>query len=206
MGKLFRRIHHLLNRNKLERELNDEMSAHRELYAARGFTRERRFTLSSIAAIALAVGAATAVFSVVDRSLFRALPYNRGDRLVSVGMIMPHLGPGEIIFSGAYRDWRVSQSSLDLTSWSGVTECDLSGDSPQRLSCARTEATFLPTLDAWWRRCELLSGRSIRQSQSELKPWRLGSITFSPGRAFRQRCYRCSLSPGSFWQGSDSTA
>jgi putative ABC transport system permease protein len=182
MGKLFRRIHHLLNRNKLERDLDDEMSAHREMmppgrrgafgntlrfrddsrdvwgwlwfdhlwqdlnYAARGFTRDRRFTLSAFAAISLAVGAATAVFSVVDRSLFRPLPYRQGDHLVSLGMIMPHLGPHEFMFSGAYREWRVSQSALDLTSWSGVTECDLGGDAPQRLNCASGEATFLPTL------------------------------------------------------------
>ena len=31
MRKLFRRIHHLLNRQRLERELDDEMSAHREM-------------------------------------------------------------------------------------------------------------------------------------------------------------------------------
>ena len=31
MGKLLRRIHYLLNREKLERELDDEMSAHREM-------------------------------------------------------------------------------------------------------------------------------------------------------------------------------
>ena len=111
MGKLFRRIHYLLNRHRLERELEQEMAAHREMMAAdrrtafgntlllredardawgwtwlvhsartlrtavRGFLRERRFALSTITAITLAVGAATAVFSVVDRSLFRPLPY-----------------------------------------------------------------------------------------------------------------------------------
>jgi predicted permease len=182
MGKLLRRIHYLINRERLERELDDEMSAHREMmpperrgafgkairfhdesrdlwgclwvdhirqdftYAARGFTRDRRFTLSALAAISLAVGAATAVFSVVDRSLFRPLPYRQDDRLVSVGMIIPRLGPGEFMFSGAYRDWRASQSALDLTSWSGVAACDLGGDTPRRLNCARAESIFLPAL------------------------------------------------------------
>jgi predicted permease len=102
--------------------------------------------MSATGAIVLAVGAATAVFSVVDRSLFRPLPYNRGDRLVSVEMILPRLGLSGIMFSGAYRDWRASQNAADLTSWSGVVECDLGSDSPQRLNCARAEATFLPTL------------------------------------------------------------
>jgi putative ABC transport system permease protein len=115
-------------------------------YAARGFMRDRRFTFSALGAIFLAVGAATAVFSVVDRSLFRPLPYSQGDRLVSVGMIMPIFGPGEYMFNAAYLDWRVSQSAVDLTSWNGVAACDLGGDMPQRLNCARAEASFLPTL------------------------------------------------------------
>src|SRR5687767_10929574 len=127
MGKLFRRIYYLLNRDRLERDLEDEMTAHREmmpsnrreafgkalqlreesrdvwgwlwldrlrqdfLYAARGFTRDRRFTLSAFAAIALAAGAAPAVFSVVDRSLFRDLRYIRarscGHRPVRLGLV-----------------------------------------------------------------------------------------------------------------------
>jgi predicted permease len=182
MGKLFRRIHHLVNRKRLERELEEEMAAHREMmpaerrnsfgnalhfhdesrdlwgwlwidhlrqdliYAARGFTRDRRFTFSALIAITLAVGAATAVFSVVDRSLFRPLPYAHGDRLVSVGLIMPLFGPGEYMFLGAYREWRTTQSALDLTAWNGVGACDLSGEAPARLNCARVEAGFLPTL------------------------------------------------------------
>jgi predicted permease len=182
VGKFLRRIYHVLNRKRSERELDDEMSAHREMMpperrgafgntlrlhdetrdlwgwlwfdhvrldlvcAARGFTRDRRFTVCAIGAILLGIGAATAVFSVVDRSLFRPLPYKQGDSLVSVEMILPHLGPSGIMFSGAYRDWRAAQSTVDLTSWSGVAECDLGGDAPERLNCARAEATFLPTV------------------------------------------------------------
>jgi predicted permease len=50
------------------------------------------------------------------------------------------------MWAGAYRDWRVSQNAVELTSWSAVAECDLGGDTPQRVNCARAEATFLPTL------------------------------------------------------------
>ena len=119
---------------------------HDLIYAARGFTRDRRFTLSALAAIFLAIGAATAVFSVVDRSLFRPLPYSHGESLVSVGLILPLFGPGEFMFLGAYRDWRGSQTALDLTSWGGVAACDWEGDAPRRLNCARAESSFLPTL------------------------------------------------------------
>ncbi len=182
MRKLLRRIHYLLNREKLERELEDELAAHRAMmpeeqrtqfgnalqlrersreswgwtwmddlgqdgtYGWRGLRRDLRFSLSVLAALALSIGAATAVFSVVDRSLFRPLPYFNGDRLVSVAIVMPSLDTGEVMFLGAYKDWKQSQKALELTSWSGVAACDLGGDSPQRLSCARVESTFLPTL------------------------------------------------------------
>jgi len=54
-------------------------------FTLRGLKQDRRFSFTVLAAIAIAVGCASAVFSVVDRSLFRALPYHQGDRLVTVG-------------------------------------------------------------------------------------------------------------------------
>src|SRR5262245_28827470 len=141
MGKILRRIHYFLNREKFERELEDEFAAHQAMmpeeqlaqfgnklqlrersreswgwtwidhlgqdltYAWRGLRRDRRFALLVLAALTLSVGAATAVFSVVDPSLFRPLPYFRGDQLVSVTLAMPSFDAGTIMFFGAYQDW-----------------------------------------------------------------------------------------------------
>ena len=58
-------------------------------YALRGFRRNPVFTVTVIATLALGIGATTAVFSVVDRILFRPLPYAHDDRLVSVGLVQP---------------------------------------------------------------------------------------------------------------------
>ena len=44
-------------------------------YAFRGFGRNPLFTISVLITLALGIGATTAVFSVVDRILFRPLPY-----------------------------------------------------------------------------------------------------------------------------------
>ena len=44
-------------------------------YALRGFRRNPVFAVAAILTLALGIGATTAVFSVVDRILFRSLPY-----------------------------------------------------------------------------------------------------------------------------------
>lgn len=44
-------------------------------YALRSFFRNPTFTLTAVLAMALGIGATSAVFSVVDRILFRSLPY-----------------------------------------------------------------------------------------------------------------------------------
>ncbi len=116
-------------------------------YGVRGFARNRMFTLTAVFAAALGIGAATAVFSVVDRILFRSLPYPAEDRLVSLGMMTP-LDTNEFLFAGSYLDWRRNQSPFEsITSFTaGVADCDLTENNPTRLGCASVEANFLPTL------------------------------------------------------------
>ena len=81
-------------------------------YGARGFARNPIFTLTAVFAAALGIGASTAVFSVVDRILFRSLPYPDEDRLVSVGMMTP-LDTNEVLFAGSYLDWRKNQTPFE---------------------------------------------------------------------------------------------
>ena len=115
-------------------------------YAARGFVRSPTFTVAAIFAIALGIGAGTAVFSVVDRILFRSLPYAQADRLVSLGFVAPII-PQEFMLGTDYVEWRVQQRPFEsLTSWAGINDCDLTGASPVRVQCALVEASFLPTL------------------------------------------------------------
>jgi hypothetical protein len=115
-------------------------------YAARGFVRSPTFTVAAVFAIALGTGAGTAVFSVVDRILFRSLPYPQADRLVSMGFVAPII-PQEFMLGTDYVEWRSRQQPFEsLTSWAGINDCDLTGSSPVRLACALVEASFLPTL------------------------------------------------------------
>ncbi len=115
-------------------------------YAIRGFRRNPVFTITLIATLTLGIGATTAVFSIVDRILFRSLPYAHADRLVSVGMV--HSLESEFMLGYFYYDWQRNQKPFEtLTSENATTgECDLTERNPAQLSCSSVEGNFLPTL------------------------------------------------------------
>jgi len=64
-----------------------------------------------VGTLALGIGATTAMFSLVDRILFRSVPYPAGDQLVSVGVIAPIID-GEFLFARSYLTWRDQQTAL----------------------------------------------------------------------------------------------
>lgn len=115
-------------------------------YAVRGFRRNPVFSLTVVLALMLGIGSTTAVFSVVDRILFRSLPYGDSSRLVSVGLVAP-IEPQEFMLGGSYFEWQDNQKPFTaLTSEIGTQPCDLTENNPARLDCARVEGNFLPTL------------------------------------------------------------
>src|SRR5438093_125282 len=108
--------------------LNSHLDAIRQdlRHAFRDFPRNRSFTLAAVFAMALGVGATTAVFSVVDRILFRGLPYAHDERLVSLGIVAPPIDSQEFLFAGTYHAWQGAQKPFEaITSWSGIVECNL---------------------------------------------------------------------------------
>ena len=113
-------------------------------YALRVLSRNPVFSLTAILAAALSIGASSAVFSAVDRILFRALPYSGEDRLVSVGIIAP-LDTNEFLFADPYIDLRRDPGPFEqVTAFqAGEIATDLTEDHPVRLRALRVEANFL---------------------------------------------------------------
>jgi putative ABC transport system permease protein len=116
-------------------------------YALRGFRRNPVFTITVIATLALGIGATTAVFSVVDRILFRSLPYAHDDRIVSVGLVQS-LERQEFMVGGFFFDWRDNQKPFEAFASQDALPhaCNLVEASPAQLFCAHAQAGFLPLL------------------------------------------------------------
>jgi len=115
-------------------------------YAARLLVRDRALSAVAIVSLALGIGATTSVFSVVDRILFRSLPYRDAGRLVSAGLAAPML-PYDFLFGASYLEFRNRHPGFEaVTSWSGVSDCDLTDGEAVRLTCASAESSFLAVL------------------------------------------------------------
>jgi putative ABC transport system permease protein len=115
-------------------------------FALRGLRRAPLFALLTVATLAVGIGACTAVFSVVDRLLFRSLPYPQANRLVSVGITGP-IDTNEFMLGRSYVDWRQRQTPfLALTSMLPAGECDFGERNPIRIHCISVEGNFLRTL------------------------------------------------------------
>jgi predicted permease len=142
-------------------------------YAVRGLRRAPTFAFAAIFAIAIGTGAGTAVFSVVDRILFRSLPYEQADRLVSVGLVAPII-PQEFMLGSDYVEWRARQAPFEsITSWTGVSDCDLTDTNPVRLTCAQVEANFLGTLGV-----QLLAGRNFSTDEDRPNAPRVAIVSY----------------------------
>lgn len=114
-------------------------------YSLRQFRKRPGFTALSVLTLALGIAATSAMFTLVDRTLFRSLPYPHEDQLVSVGVVAPIID-GEFLFAANYLEWRDQQTPfVGFTSSTGVSDCDLSDEHPVRVTCAAVASTFLPT-------------------------------------------------------------
>ncbi len=114
-------------------------------YALRGFLRNPAFIVTVLLTLALGIGATTAVFSVVDRILFRNLPYAHDERLVSVGLSQS-LEKQEFTLGGFFYEWQQNQTSYSSVTFErGTGACNLTETNPVALTCAQVAQNFLPT-------------------------------------------------------------
>jgi hypothetical protein len=84
-------------------------------HVLRGLWRTPVFTMVTLLTLALAIGANTAVFSLVDQTLLRPLPYPESDRLVVVWADLSATGAPRTEWTNPadFTDWREQSSGID---------------------------------------------------------------------------------------------
>src|SRR5688572_16628341 len=86
-------------------------------YATRSLTRSWGFTLGAGAVLALAIGASTAIFSVVNTVLLQRLEYPDAERIVSIETLFTNTGQSSPMVSGPdFRDWQARNDVFEKMS------------------------------------------------------------------------------------------
>ena len=115
-------------------------------YAARTIGKNPGFTVATVLTLALAIGANTAVFSVVNSVLLAPLPFPDPDRLVALREMSRNGAPINTSFS-TYMDWKQSptfEHIAALRSW-GATLAGEAG--AERLTVLRVSESFFRVIE-----------------------------------------------------------
>jgi putative ABC transport system permease protein len=148
-------------------------------FALRTLAKRPGFAGVAILTLALGIGATTAVFSVVDRILFRSLPYPHEESLVSFGLLAP-IERNEFMLGASYVDFRKEPGPFEaVTSMApGTTDCDITEENPVRLNCGLVEQTFLPTLGV-----QPILGRNFTLEEDRPNARRVALLSYSLWRS-----------------------
>ena len=117
-------------------------------YAARKLVRTPGFTLIAVATLALAIGATTAVFSLVNGVLLKPLPFRDAGNVVVVGSTnreakLQSMSAPDFI---DYRDRTHSFVGMAAVQSGNSANLSVSGDAPVRLNSAAVGARFFDLL------------------------------------------------------------
>jgi len=105
------------------------------------------FTATTVLTLAIGIGAATAIFSVINGVLIKPLPFAESDRLVSLMHRYGEAGralPASTAIYFTYRDNATAFESVAL--WAGGTASVTGAGDPEEVDTLRTTFEFLPTL------------------------------------------------------------
>ena len=116
-------------------------------YGARMLLKQPGFTVVAVIALALGIGANTAIFSVVNAILLRPLNYKDSDRLVQINHNYPKLDLKASVSGAGYTHYRDNCAAFETVGAASPWPVNLTetGD-PERLQGMAVSHTFLPML------------------------------------------------------------
>jgi len=136
-------------------------------FAARMLWKTPGFTIVAVLALALGIGANTAIFSVVNAVLLRPLPFATPEQLVAV--LSVNVREGGEQFGGAspadFLDWRKDNNAFEaITAYSGGSVNLVGGEQPEQFTGARVSDGFFKVFDA-----KPVLGRTILPEENSVR-------------------------------------
>src|SRR5271163_238820 len=119
------------------------------LIAWRSLRRRPAFFLATLLILSFGIAANTAVFSVVDATLLKPLPYADPDRLVAVMEGSPKTGREGLMAPARLEDWnRLSRTFAVISGSYSENLTDTSVPEPERLAGRRVAPRYFQVLNA----------------------------------------------------------
>ncbi|HVT16628.1 MAG TPA: ABC transporter permease [Thermoanaerobaculia bacterium] len=156
-------------------------------FSFRLFARNPGFAAVAVLTLAVALGANTAVFSLMNSILLRALPYRESDRIMAVSVLLPpsesRPSHQELLDSKTIEAWRARSRTVEQLAAYRTGPVTLSGRGvAERLTGARVSSELFPLL-----RVSPIRGRGLRSEEQQ--PGRERVVILSDGlwhRRFRR--------------------
>ncbi|HEY9402034.1 MAG TPA: ABC transporter permease [Pyrinomonadaceae bacterium] len=115
-------------------------------YGFRMLWKSPGFTLVTVLALALGIGANTAIFSVVNTVLLRPLPYPNGERIVYIGEWSQQVPEMSVSYPN-FQDWRAQQTTMEQIAAFRSANYVLTGvGEPERLDGRQVSSGFFNVL------------------------------------------------------------
>jgi predicted permease len=129
-------------------------------HSIRMFLQAPAFTITAVLALALGIGANTAIFSVINRVLLRPMPYPEPERVVFFMNTSPQ-GSGTGASPAKFNFWSAqTQSVVDASAWRfGVANYN-AGEVPEQIQQTQASVNFFRLLGA-----KVLYGRTFSKEE-----------------------------------------
>jgi putative ABC transport system permease protein len=115
-------------------------------YGARMLLKQPLFTMVAVIALALGIGANSAIFSVVNGILLRPLPYDESERLVALSERGKQMDGMSISYPN-FTDWKAQNQTFDQIAVYNRASYNLTGiGEPERLLAAQASAELFSVL------------------------------------------------------------
>jgi len=128
-------------------------------HSVRMFWQNKTFTLTAVAALALGIGATTAIFSIVNTVLLRPVPFPDPDRLVMFMNTTPG-GQGPAASPAKFAHWKSQPAVQDSAAFRNGVLNLTGGEVPEQLRSAQVSSNYFRLFGA-----PIIRGRSFNDSE-----------------------------------------